>query len=166
MGGPNKQELINKIQSERAKWDDLIGTLSPGSLAQPGVVGEWSIKDLHAHLTAWESRPIAWLKGMRDGTKPEPAPWSSDMTEEQVNDWIRQTNRDKALETVLAESRRSFEELVSLLHSTSEEDLTTPKRFGWVSSGSVADAIPANTYEHYEEHGAQIRAWLKRDHGG
>lgn len=160
----NKKELLTMLESERSRWDDLIATLSKEQLSTPGVVGQWSVKDMISHLTTWESRPIAWLEAVRDDGRPQAAPWSPDLTEEQVNAWIWQTNRERPLDQVLAESKRSHQELVSLIRSTSEEDLITPKRFSWATAGSVAAGIPANTYEHYREHGAQIRSWLEKIH--
>ncbi len=51
-----KDELIKKIETE---WDNLqaaLDGLTEEQMHQPGVVGEWSIKDILAHITAWQTR--------------------------------------------------------------------------------------------------------------
>jgi hypothetical protein len=104
---------------------------------------------------------VAWLTAIRTGTRPESAPWSANLTEEQVNAWIWQVNHDRPLDTVLAESSATHRELIDLLRTTPEEDITTPHKFGWFTAGALIDGISGNSFEHYQEHAAQIRKWLE-----
>ncbi len=161
---PNKQELLERIEAERRRWDTLIATLGSERMVQPGVVGQWSVKDMIAHLSAWQGRPIAWLQAVRDGTRPQPTPWKQGLTEEEINEWIWQTNRERPLPAVLDESTRTHQELMGLLRSTADEALMPPKRYNWMGERSIVEGIAANTYEHYQEHAAQIRTWLEATH--
>jgi hypothetical protein len=47
---------------------------------QPGIVGEWSAKDVLAHLTEWEQMVLGWYHaGLAGETPALPAPgfkWS------------------------------------------------------------------------------------------
>src|SRR5512140_360811 len=126
----------------------------------PGVTGDWAVKDIVAHLTAWEGRPVAWLKAARDGTAVQPAPWDTSMSEQAINAWIYQTNHSRPLANVLAESRLVFERLVIGIEALSDQQLN--ERRDWLDGRSLIEAMAANTFEHYREHGAAIQTWLNQ----
>ena len=39
-------------------------------MIQPGVVGQWSLKDILVHLTLWEAELVTLLFQARQGQKP------------------------------------------------------------------------------------------------
>ena len=47
----NKSELLNELQKEYGQWQALLDQIGPARMNQPGVTGDWSIKDIVAHLT-------------------------------------------------------------------------------------------------------------------
>src|SRR5215471_18728738 len=49
-----KTNLFETMNQERAMLVDAIVTLPEALLDEKGVVGEWSIKNVLAHLTGWE----------------------------------------------------------------------------------------------------------------
>lgn len=53
-----------EIEQERQALEELLTTLSPEQMNQPAVVGEWSVKDVLAHLSEWETM---WLRWFADG---------------------------------------------------------------------------------------------------
>jgi hypothetical protein len=64
-------------------------------MEQPGVAGPWSIKDIVAHLTGWRWRTVGRLQAaLRGEPEPEP-PWPAHLqTDDEINAWIYETNRD------------------------------------------------------------------------
>jgi hypothetical protein len=104
---------------------------------------------------------VAWLRAIQRGGKPEAAPWTPGMSEEQVNAWIFEKNHTRALSDVLADSERVSHELIELVEQTSEEDLFDTQRYEWLGGNAVADSIPGNTFDHYREHAANISRWLE-----
>ncbi len=72
----DKNQLVNTLHVERAAWEALLKQVGDDRMTIVGVVGDWSIKDIVAHITAWEQRPVEWLAAARRGDKPTPAPWS------------------------------------------------------------------------------------------
>lgn len=158
----NKAELLDLVESAGKRWDDLLTQVGPARMEIAGVVGEWSVKDVVSHLTAWESRPVAWLKAVRSGKEPEPAPWDPKLDETETNAWIRDHNRNRLLQEVLDESRRTHLELVRMLRSADEKDLFPDRRYTWLEGNSLLGLIAGNTYEHYGEHAEQVQAWLAR----
>jgi len=48
-----KSELLNWLQEEYQKWEEFLDQIDPMHMDQPGVNGDWSVKDIAAHLTDW-----------------------------------------------------------------------------------------------------------------
>jgi hypothetical protein len=57
---PTLQELINMVKRERANWESLVEQFAQEQMIQPGVAGEWTLKDVIAHLT-WHEREMVGL---------------------------------------------------------------------------------------------------------
>lgn len=47
----NKSELLNTLREEYQQWEALLDQIGAARMDQPGVNGEWSMKDIVAHLT-------------------------------------------------------------------------------------------------------------------
>ncbi|MGF1504594.1 MAG: DinB family protein [Anaerolineae bacterium] len=57
-----KQELLDELKAARADFMQAVEGLSAEEMLRPSAVGIWSIKDVMAHLVAWESELITALK--------------------------------------------------------------------------------------------------------
>ncbi len=54
-GDMSKTHLLGLIERDRAHWETLLGSIPEVWMTEPGVEGEWSIKDIIAHI-AWGER--------------------------------------------------------------------------------------------------------------
>ena len=158
----NKIELLDIIRVERARLEASLGQLDEAYMSRPGVEGEWSIKDSLAHITAWEQRLVSWLRAASSGEIPAvPVPGDLDYVH-RLNWQIFVENQHRPLHEVLADSHRSFQQVLTEVEAISEADLTTPLQAGWARGETRLALIAANTYEHYQEHLEPIRAWLDK----
>ncbi|MFI5275949.1 MAG: hypothetical protein ACHQ1E_01655, partial [Ktedonobacterales bacterium] len=60
LAGPDPMtgaRLASILRTERAQWQALLARVGPDRMEQPGVEGEWSMKELVAHLT-WYERAV------------------------------------------------------------------------------------------------------------
>jgi hypothetical protein len=158
-----KQHFIETMKTTRAGWEALLTEVGEPRMAVAGVTGDWSVKDIVAHLTAWERRTVARLNAVRQGGTPEKAPWPPNLSEEEINAWICEANRKRNLRDVLDDSRQVHDQVMKQLQSVTDEELNEPGRFSWLDGNKLAEYIPGNTYEHYQEHGELIRIWLARE---
>ncbi|HEX9039377.1 MAG TPA: DinB family protein [Ktedonobacterales bacterium] len=55
--------LAEILQEERAGWRALLDRASPAGMETPGVAGEWSVKQLVAHLTWYERAVLDGAEG-------------------------------------------------------------------------------------------------------
>ncbi len=156
----SKQELIETLGTQRARWEALLRQVGPDRMELRGVTGEWSVKDIVAHLTAWERRAIASLKAVQTGTWPQPPEWPYNLDGDGINAWIFAAHRGRQVQDVLNESRQVFDQLVQAVELVTEQDLTAMGRFEWLQGNSLIASIGGNSFEHYQEHGEAIRAWL------
>jgi len=154
-----REELIATLESAKAEVEALLAEAGEARLTISGVTGEWSIKDLLAHLTFWEERVVAWAEGIRQGRVPTPSGLSKDQTEDQENATIYEANRDRSLPDVLEGWRRTHREVIEHIRSMSEEELFQ-RKIEWLGEVPFAGALAGNSYEHQQEHAAQIRGWL------
>lgn len=154
-----RDELLKEIQDEREAWNALLAEVGEGRMEEPGPMGDWTFKDLAAHLTAWRERTLARLEAGPDGDVP-PTPWPASLeTDDEINDWIHAQHRDRPLGDVLADADQSFERLANLIETMPEEDLMTPGRFEWMGATPL---VEADFFGHlHEEHDPSIRAWLQ-----
>jgi hypothetical protein len=156
-----RAELLAELHSEQKAWEGLLAQIGEDRMDEPGVQGEWSIKNIVAHLTAWRRRTVGRLEAVANG-QPEPkAPWPADLQEDdEINAWFHQRDRDKSVTEVLSESRRVFQQLVSAIEKLPEDAIDDPARLPWMQGAPVTGAT---LFGHFhDEHEADMRAWLSR----
>jgi hypothetical protein len=160
----SKVQLLNDLQIEQAQWEALLQDIGESNMTQPGVAGEWSIKDVVAHLTGWRRRTLARFQAELRHEALPPPPWPEQLqTDDDINAWIYEANRDRPLADVLSDSRDVFAQLVETLDAFPEADLLDPARFSWLGGESLTAAA---LFGHFhEEHEPDMRAWLNRVRG-
>lgn len=162
-----KSEILHSICSHRARWEALLAEVGEERMLAPGAMGEWTFKDVAAHLTGWRDRAtVARLEAaQRNEALPSP-PWPPEWDEENdadvqsINDWIYQQNRDRSLSDVLADARESWRRMEVAAEDISEQDLLDPNRFPWMNGYAVGEVVPGSS-GHFEEHEEMIRAWMR-----
>ena len=154
-----KEALLAQMYDEHAFWHALLADIGEARMEQPGPMGEWTFKDLAAHLTGWRARTIARLEAASQGQEAPPPPWPASLeTDDDVNAWIYQQNRDRPLRDVLSDADGSYQRLAAALAALPETDLTTPGRFAWMEGKPLAEG---DFFGHlHEEHEPSIHAWL------
>lgn len=159
--GTSKAQLLDDLKDENTRWEALLRDIGEEHMTQPGVAGEWSIKDIVAHLTGWRLRTVGRFQAaLRHESAPSPS-WPPHLqTDDEINAWIYAANRDRPLADVLRESRDVIQQLVETLDAFPEADLRDPTRFPWLEGETFTGA---SFFEHFhEEHELDMRAWLER----
>jgi hypothetical protein len=158
----SKEKLVEAAKAERARFRQLIGQLSEAQMTQPDVQGAWSVKDIVAHVTAWEERMVRWLgQAVRGETPVMPAPGMTWEDLDRLNEQTYLASRDWPLAQVLDEFDRLDAIVIASVQAVPEEDLLTPRRFDWMGGEALWHLVAANTYWHYPAHGDKIRDWLE-----
>ena len=70
----SKKDFLDAIKKERSALDEYLETLTPEQMVEPNIVGNWSVKDVLAHLFAWMQMCIGWYNaGLRNEIPALPA---------------------------------------------------------------------------------------------
>lgn len=159
----SKDAVLKKIESEKAQWEELLAQVDSDRVEEPGVAGDWTFKDVVAHLSVWRQWSLDRLQAAsRSESSPSP-PWPIALeSDDEINNWIYGNNRDRSANDVLRESRELFDRLWDIVQSFQEGDLSEPMRFEWMDGQALGAAILDGSYfSHlHEEHEPDIRKWL------
>ncbi len=161
--GRDKNALLEEIEREHRRLEQNLAFLTDDQLTEAGVVGDWSVKDLLAHLTAWENLFLGWYRaGLRGEVPQTPAPGFTWKDLDRLNRQIYEENLDRLLESVKADFRRSYQETLKVVERIPADDLYTVSLYPWMGKGTLIGYIRANTSSHYRWAKEQVRKWTRR----
>ncbi len=158
----SKSDLLQQAESNFQALLDQTNELTDDQLCAPGIVGEWSIKDVLAHLTAWHRMCLGWYRAGLSGEVPktpsEKYTWKQ--TPELNNDiWLE--HRNDSLSDVRAALAASHAEIIRTIESISDEDLFGSRPFKWTKSTTLGAYMVSATSSHYDWARKEIRKGLK-----
>jgi uncharacterized damage-inducible protein DinB len=152
----DKVTFLEKLQAARAAWEALLKEVSEERMLQPGATGEWSVKDVIAHIM-WCEREMVGLCQARALVGSEF--W--ELPDDESNSIMVSRYRDHSLQDVLAEEWQVYAQLLAEVQKLSDEDLNDPRRFREMPADWVPwEVIAGNSFKHYQDHILPIRAWL------
>lgn len=151
--------LADILRSERAQWNALLAQVKPDRMEIPGVEGDWSVKDLVAHLTWYEQAVVEGAQQVQNTgkfTRRRPEGVSMD----DMNSRIAVESRARSASDVLAEADAVFRQLLAIVEAIPQDMLNDPKRLGLPDDMVPWMGVANNSYAHYREHEPALHAWL------
>lgn len=158
---PTKAQLVARIRSAHVQMAALLASLSLTQMTQPGTEGEWSVKEVLAHLIAWEQRVTRQLQAAARHESGRVPLFSADEPQDidQLNAQIAARAASLSLAELREDCKRSLQELVQTLEGFSEADLFQPAGLSRWLDAPALEVIADASYEHYEEHLASLQRW-------
>lgn len=165
----NKKLFLSRLLREREKLELLVNRVGfTRQLTLPGVLGKWSVKDVLAHLLAYEQYIADRMEEILHGERYLPSKTQNALDafleefgypdfgsplldDDGPNAWIVERYRNVSLEDVVTQENNVFASIVSFLEKMSEE---------MIEQHNIYDRVANNTYKHYREHIRDIRKWL------
>lgn len=158
----NKHELMSVIRREWGLLMDVVARLNEQQMLTPDA-GGWSPKDNLAHLSEWMNSLMGYHMDKRPAHEvmqlPEEATKGWDM--EVINPILFERNKDRSIEDVLGDLRRTYDALIAKLEAMPFDDLMKPR---------YPDKDPekrplllwviGDTSDHFAEHRATIEKTL------
>lgn len=145
-----KEQLIQKLDLAWADLQGAIAGLTEAEMLEPGVTGNWSVKDILAHVTWWEAESLQHLPAILRG---ERTPRYADLYGgiNAFNAQMSEKKRGLTLTQVLDEMNETHRRLIETVRAAPDEQIATETRF--------RRRLRLDTYSHYPEHTRAIRAW-------
>jgi hypothetical protein len=156
-----KTQIVKRLYDERRRLEQNIELLSKEEMLRHGVVGNWSIKDILAHLADWQARMPLWMTQARHGEVVEaPAPGLSWQQLSILNQKIYEAHRKKSLTVVIQYFHETFDNFMKMAEATPEEEIMERGRYAFIGKGAVYNWLSA--YAAHDIWGkTKIRNWIK-----
>ncbi len=161
----NKIELLDLERAAYTRWEEVLAQIPPERFLEPTMHGGWSVKDTVGHVAFYERWLLHWLEDAVRG-RVTVGTHRDILNVEQRNAVIYQENKDRALREILAEARQVHERLIQFIQVLPEPQLLEPHYFEryivpfWEENWPLWRCIADDSYEHYEQHTANLLAWL------
>jgi mycothiol maleylpyruvate isomerase-like protein len=154
--------VVARIHELQAEWRALVAEVGEDRMLEPGPMGDWTFKDLAAHLLGWREWTLTRLEAASVSGGPAPVePWPKTTDDpDGINEWIQEQNADRSVADVLQDIDRSYDRLAAALGALPEALLTDPAGLPWLDGTAAAD-VDWVSHLHVE-HEASIRDWLQR----
>jgi hypothetical protein len=149
----NRQQLLNRLDAAWVAFQASYTGLSNSRLTEPGVAGDWSVKDIIAHVTWWEEEALRHLPLIIAGARP-PRYSVAYGGIDAFNAMMAERKRDLSLSDVLTQQDNTHRRLVEFICSVPEDQFTRETRF--------RRRLRLDTYSHYPIHTNAIREWRQR----
>lgn len=149
----NRERVLQRLAAE---WDALLESyagLSKAEVLEPGVSGDWSVRDIIAHVTWWEEEALTHLPLILTGGRP-PRYSVTYGGIDAFNARMTEQRKDLSLEQVLQRRDEVHERLISYLRSVPADQVGGETRF--------RRRLRLDTYGHYPKHARAIRVWQER----
>jgi hypothetical protein len=170
MAKTQKEIFLARLMHERDKFELLLNRIGyTRRMTLKGVSGKWSIKDILAHILAYEQYIADRMNEILHGETYMPCRTQNALDafldefgypdfgsplldDEGPNAWIAERYRNVSLEDVIAQEIQAFASIIASFEKIPEDML---------NRHSLYERVANNTYRHYREHILEIKHWLK-----
>src|SRR4051812_23364000 len=66
----DKQQVLKQLDKAWSAFQESYASLSEAQLLEEGVTGDWSVRDILAHVTWWEEEALKHLPLIASGGRP------------------------------------------------------------------------------------------------
>jgi hypothetical protein len=147
-----RARLLRRLDAAWTAFNDSYAGLSEAQLLRPGVTGRWSVRDIIAHVTAWEQEALTHVPLiLRGGTPPRYSIQYGGI--DAFNARTTEAKRRLSLKEVRAQAAQTHARLLDLIHGVPAAELGGGTR--------ARRRLRLDTYGHYPLHAAAIRAWRR-----
>ncbi len=149
----SKQEFLERMRSNRVALNEALSGLSEEQIGQDIVSGEWTVKDILAHLAAWQNETLLSVQRAERGEQIGP------MIAESVDEWNQRRvaeRRRLPVMYVLQEFNAVHDDLLAALNRWPVDNVPLGPA-GWDETARLWWLT-----EHDGEHLDAIQAYRKR----
>lgn len=158
----DKPPILTVLREELRRWEELLAMRDEEQIITPSAPQKpynRSLKDVVAHLRAWQQVSLARAEAASLGGSPELPTWLAgrdpdvdDAAElDQLNTSIYKATRDLPWPSVYYDWQQGFLRFQELAETFSERDLWDTERYPWLA-GYPLSVVFLNSCQHHREH--------------
>ncbi len=160
-----KDHILRALREQFNHWEELLATMGEEQIITPRFDFDWSIKDVIAHLRAWQQISIARMEAAVQDREPELPRWIAELgtdwedDADHTNVWVYETYHRQPWAHVYRAWREGFLRFLELAKPVPERDLLDGDKYPWLKGYSLAIILIAS-YDHHQEHLEKLLALL------
>jgi len=148
-----KTLALKRLEERWREFGESLEGLPDAALTGGAIVGEWTARDLMAHVTTWEEETLKLLPVILKGRRtPKYSALYGGV--DAFNAQSHERKWGMELEEVRRQMEGTHRRLVGYLEGVAEEVFEGNERF--------VRRLRLDTYGHYREHAEHIREWHER----
>ncbi len=148
------QALADELVAARDEFQAALADVDPQLLTTPGLAGEWSARELIAHLGYWAGHAAEALHHAAQGRTPDFGEDDHDVDER--NAVVARVAAQTELPTVRQREQAAFDALLTATQRADPAWLDERVAYG----DSLEQVIRDDGPDHYREHALDLRAWF------
>jgi uncharacterized protein (TIGR03083 family) len=158
MSGEQDQvnRLLTKLDTAWAAFKESYDGVPDAQLMEPGAIGDWSVKDILAHVTIWEEEALTHLPLIVAGGRPPRYVTYGGI--DAFNARMIAQTRSLSLSEVRRRLDETHRRLIAFIQSAPAGQFARETR--------ARRRLRLDTYGHYPLHAAAIRDWQERRSAG
>ncbi len=158
----DKVEIVKRIEEGYARLESTLAQLSESQLTGVPINGDWTAKDILAHLMYWEKELLHWIETAAEGQKP-PVPTFTDDELDRVNTFAILAGQQASLAEIRSRYQEVHDRLIAAIQALPADTEHSPWWAVWQRPNGVTpwQIITDNTVDHYAEHLIPIQALIQ-----
>lgn len=154
----DKTKIITMLREEFNRWEELLAGMSEEQIAAPHLPSNLSIKDVIAHLRAWQQVSIARLEAAQLNTEPVFPNWlvgldpESEEERDQFNAGIYEAYYLQPWSRVHRAWREGFLRFLKLGEAIPESDHLDTEKYPWLKGYSLFAVLQGSYEHHHNDH--------------
>lgn len=151
---PHVQELLDGLRAARDEFMAALGDIDPALRTTPGLVGEWSARELLAHVGYWTGHAAESLHRAEQGELHEFG--KDELSVDDRNAVVSRVAAETDYATVASREAGAFDQFAARLATVDPESLGERDADG----DTLEEIIAFDGADHYKEHLLDVRAWF------
>jgi Mycothiol maleylpyruvate isomerase N-terminal domain len=150
-------DLLHELEQSRDGFADAVEAVDLELATTPGVIGDWSVRDLVVHVAFWCEHGTEALRLAAGGRGADFAYDTADT--DRMNDELLAEARRTPPAAATEREERAYAAFADAIRGLDQHLLSLELGNG----DTVEEVIRYDGPGHYAEHAAQVRAWFGDD---
>jgi len=148
------EALASELVAARDEFVAAIADVDPQLLTTPGLAGEWSAREVIAHVGYWAGHAAEAMHHAAQGRTADFG--EDDMDVDERNAVVARVAAETQLATVRQREQAAFDALLTAIQRADPAWLDERVAYG----DSLEQVIRDDGSDHYHEHALDLRAWF------